>query len=278
MNRKYESFENEIENGKSLYPKWHHMVFDNPTFYELDQQYIFPYLKKYGKTMFDMALELGSGSGLWLQKVWKQFPSLAMVGIEKDGDFYEHTKKLLPELEFVHGNALQRSHFGRETFRFIFCLRDSMYHQNRKERQRMWENMYYWLQPNGYVFLHVFNPQKLNPGPQNFSQCYSNDKKELVCHTYYDSFIHLSSFIQDKSEEEKYIYRERIQVLEKPETISLEVDMEHPLWIPSRDDIQKEWEYNGYRLVEEISYEKDWIPDISLVILQKPQTTVSFKK
>jgi hypothetical protein len=136
--------------------------------------------------------------------------------------------------------------------------------------------MYFWLQEDGYIFLHVFDRTKLNPGPQNFSQCYKNKEDELVCHTYYDTMVHLSSFIPVKEENEKVYYKEKIQLLgDRSDELKMEVEMEHALWIPSRETIQKEWEYNGFRLIQEISYESEWIPDIQLVILQKPKIKVN---
>lgn len=265
----------------SLYPLWHDIVFKNKEFYDLDLKIISPYLEKYGINVLDLALEIGPGSGLWLEWIRKKYPKLGLITLEKDPLFCSYLQKskksLMKNIHLVCGNAITRSHFSRHSFKFIFALRETLYHQNVSERQRMWENMYFWLQPGGFLFIHSLNPKKLNPGPQNFSQCYPGKNKELVCYTYFEEFIHMGSFYE-KSENEK-IYKERVQLLDKNKNgkidknkISLEVDIKHTLYIPTIENLEKEWEFNGFKCLEKIGLEKYWIPDISLIILYKPKS------
>jgi SAM-dependent methyltransferase len=281
-NQMKDHFTNDNDNGPitsgELYPIWYDTIFRNKEFYDLDLQMISPYIESYTKHSLDIALEIGCGSGIWIEWLHAKHPTLPIVALEKDPTFASYCKKKFSHMQIMEGTARQRNHFSRESFRFIFCLRDTLYHQTKAERQRMWENMYMWLQPGGFIFLHTFQRNKLVPGPQNYSQCHRGKKDELICYTYFDSFIHMASFLPVSTdiENDAYRYKERIQVIEKQthtgkEKMKMEVDMEHTLYFPTREELEEEWKSNGFTLVEEISYAKHWIPDITLCVLYKPK-------
>ncbi|GAJ17157.1 unnamed protein product, partial [marine sediment metagenome] len=72
----------------------------------------------------------------------------------------------------------------------ILCLADTLY-QNRPAKARtILSNFYYWLKPGGRLYLTVYDKDKLDPGPREFSQYYEDEKGRKHALTYFEKFTH----------------------------------------------------------------------------------------
>lgn len=101
-------------------------------------------------------LEVGSGTGHLLNNFDKK--GYTVHGLEKSDAMIRYSNEKFPNLNIHKGNALDPMIFEKGIFSHVCCMDFTIYHI--KDKRRFIRNCYNWLQPNGYLILHLVNKKK----------------------------------------------------------------------------------------------------------------------
>ncbi len=270
-NNIYENFEFESESeseekgGDSFdlyYTKLYEKVFNNKKLYEYDSQEIDKNaIQKYWKNKKIYILDAGCGVGRHYQYFAKKY---SIVGIDRSANMLKYARIRNPRGKFKQGDLKNGKLFGHSKFYHIFCLTDSLYHNNVDgEMNEILANFYYWLKPNGILCLHIFDRKKLDPGPREFSQYYRDKNKKKHALTYFKNFSHDAWWEMDGDKMVKYF--EKIITEDGNSRIRTTT-----LYIPKEKGIiLDKLEYYGFKLVNIISLKPLDIEDFDLYIFKK---------
>ncbi|MFH1850634.1 MAG: class I SAM-dependent methyltransferase, partial [archaeon] len=97
-------------------------------------------------------LDVGCGDGFWINKLHKRFPDLKYHGIDYNITRLIRNKKRNPFTKLYLGDITRSDLFGKESFDIIFsshCL------EHVKDDQKVLDNIYFWLKPDGVFVLQV---------------------------------------------------------------------------------------------------------------------------
>lgn len=94
------------------------------------------------------ALDVGCGLGHHVAAL-----PCAAVGLDLSRDMVAAASQRYPNHTFVVGDALNARAFTSGTFTHVLCLNHTLYYFRRKDR--LLQNIYYWLDSGGILALHV---------------------------------------------------------------------------------------------------------------------------
>lgn len=114
-----------------------------------------------GPSSSAIVLDIGSGTGHFVDQVSKNKKIKEIVGIDISPAMIEQSKKLYPNHKWILGNALSSNHQFNNTFTHITCLYFTIYYF--QDKTIFLQNAYDWLLPGGYLLLHLVNPLKFDP-------------------------------------------------------------------------------------------------------------------
>ena len=101
-------------------------------------------------------LDVGSGTGHVVNELHEA--GFSAYGIDKSLEMINYSQKSFPEIEVLHGDVLEPMSFEKNTFTHILCNYFTLYHMENKDQ--FFQNCYHWLQPGGYLILHLVNKDK----------------------------------------------------------------------------------------------------------------------
>lgn len=108
-------------------------------------------------------LDIGSGTGNHLRVLHHN--KVECIGLELSKSMIQKSKEKYPDIEVIHGNALDTMAFPGNSFTHINCLSMTVYYI--QDKRRFFENCFHWLVPGGYLSLHLVNKDKFNPMLRN---------------------------------------------------------------------------------------------------------------
>jgi len=213
---KIENFENNFDKD-NIYVKFHNIIFDNS--YENCVNNIIKYTK-IGKD--SDVLDAGCGIGNHYKLLNNK---CKLIGVDISKEMIKYAKIRNPGGQFINKDLIDDKIFNNEKFTHIVCLLDSLYHNNEKDMEKIVMNFYYWLKPGGYLVVNVFDRNKLDPGPQKFTQYYKDDKGIKHGLTYFDTFTHDAHWEEVDNNSVKYV---EIIVLSEGKKKSKEIKLHIP--------------------------------------------------
>ena len=104
-------------------------------------------------------LDVGSGTGCLVSYLQDQ--GMNVYGIEKSEPMINYSLKKHQDLKIKQGDILTPMTFDRNTFSHILCTDFSIYQF--KDKAMLFRNIYYWLNSNGYLILHLVDRNKYDP-------------------------------------------------------------------------------------------------------------------
>lgn len=189
----------EINHFDEIYAKLYNKVFNDQIMYEKDYEII----KKYIKSPKSKILDAGCGTGLHLEKFCKQFQ---MIAVDNNNNFLKLARVRCPDADFYQANLNNSELFQKSKFNLIYALNDTLYHSDTNTRNVIINNFYNWLKVGGKLCVHIFNKDKLDPAPREFSQYITRDGKKHAL-TYFEKFTHEAWW--EKESKDKFIYQEK---------------------------------------------------------------------
>ena len=193
----FEDYLNLLDNMDEVYAKFYNIVFNEKFVFDYDYKIIKKTLDKKSRI-----LDAGTGTG----KYYKYFKDYNIIGVDISRELLKYAKINSPLGKFIEGNLVNSGLFSIKQFSHILCLLDTLYHNNYKNQAIILKNFYKWLEPNGYLFIHIFNYPKLVPSPRNYSTLYVDDYKNLHSYTEFPNFNHDAYDIKN---DDHVIYKEK---------------------------------------------------------------------
>jgi SAM-dependent methyltransferase len=103
-------------------------------------------------------LDVGSGTGYVVEQLREA--GYRAFGIDKSSAMVEYCERNRPTSDIKCGDVLDPMSFENSTFTHVLCTHFTIYEIENKSR--LFQNCYHWLQPNGYLVLHLVDKAKFD--------------------------------------------------------------------------------------------------------------------
>jgi SAM-dependent methyltransferase len=203
-------------------------------------------------------LDCGTGCGKHYQYLSNWFQ---VIGLDKSINLLDIARTRNPLGEFKKGLMEDTKLFSPNEFVGVTCLVETIHMNTLDKMEIILKNIHLWLRSGGYLFIHLFDSDNLDPGPREFSQYYQDgDIKHAL--TYFDEFS-LDSWWSKKSEG-NYQYNQKF-ILDNGKSRLKIVNMYIP---PLKIMIQKILDI-GFKLIAVKDLEKAHISAFRMYVFQK---------
>jgi len=101
-------------------------------------------------------LDIGAGTGELLQKISEK--GIQCHGIDQSQSMINCAKGKYPQLNMSQGDVMDPLSFTKSMFSHICVMNFTLYHF--QDKKRFLRNCRDWLQPNGYLIMHIVNKNK----------------------------------------------------------------------------------------------------------------------
>ena len=222
--------------------------------------------KVVGKNKNYKILEAGCGVGNDTELI-KKLLGDNVLSVDKSESFIKYFKYNLPKCNSKFGDLNYGKLFKNEQFDIILALHQTLYHNTKGNMREIINNFKKWLKPNGILVLHLYDVNKLDPAPREFSQYYEN-KSSGKHHalTHFDSFIHDSFWSEDdKDDKDVKYYNEKI-IFRKSGNV---MNNKHKFYYPDSGYIRGLLKDNGFKFVKEIDLKNIHVNDAVIAIYKK---------
>tara|TARA_B100000927_G_scaffold286380_1_gene277785 strand:- start:40 stop:984 length:945 start_codon:yes stop_codon:yes gene_type:complete len=96
-------------------------------------------------------LDIGSGTGYSVNEL--NDAGYKAYGLELSNKMIEYSNLLYPNIHIEKGDVTDSMLFDKSSFTHIMCTYFTIY--NIQDKEKFFRNCYFWLQPNGYLILHL---------------------------------------------------------------------------------------------------------------------------
>ena len=264
--------ENDNENIDITYSKLYDVVFNEDEMFKYEikliKKFINNNIKKDIKNI--KILDAGTGTGKHYIYLNKDFNT---YGIEKSKNMIDRSILKIPVNKIKNGDLKDDNNYDQGMFDIIVCLKDTLYHNKLKDWDDIISNMYYWLKPNGYLIIHVFDKDKLDPTPRNHSQYVYDKNKTKHAITHFKKFVHDGWW--EKKSKNIFEYNEIVAFRTKNKNKYKKRYFKHLLNFPDKDVVLSK--INGhYFKLEHIDRLNDIdINDHELFYFKKPSKKIN---
>lgn len=205
-----------FKEGNDVYDEFYATIYDYLVFNNNKNEYeVLEIINKTKPTSSSVILDVGSGTGHHVNEITNQ--GLNVVGVDISPSMVKEAKIKFPKCKYKIGDALNTSEFKNNSFTHILCMYFTIYYF--KDKRQFFNNCMEWLQPGGYLMLHLVNRQKFDPilPPGNPLYVVSPQKyaKERITHTKvtFNEFVYNSDFKLDEDKnqavfEEKFTFKD----------------------------------------------------------------------
>lgn len=107
-------------------------------------------------TKYSVFLDVGSGTGYMVNQLKEA--GYTAYGIDKSTDMIDYAETKNPSVEIKNGDVMDPMAFERSTFSHILCTNLTLYLF--EDKMTFFRNSYYWLKQNGYLIIHLVEPDK----------------------------------------------------------------------------------------------------------------------
>jgi ubiquinone/menaquinone biosynthesis C-methylase UbiE len=260
INNIREDFIQLFDNYDETYVKLYNKVFNNIKLHKYNVNLIeeLTINDQYKKNNVKI-LEAGCGNGMFYKCLNEKYNT---IGVDRSESFIKQSKLNNPGIKFIHGDLKDSLLFDKNSFTHITCLFDTLYHNYPSVNINLiLSNFNKWLKKDGYLCIHFFNKNKLDPAPREFSQYFYDTNNIKHSLTYFKYFSHDSWWIINKNKadfHEKYIFEngdKKIKI--------------HNFNFPNKNKLIKTITNNNFKLYDFTDYKKIEIYDINLYIFKK---------
>jgi len=165
INMYHEGFEQKapfvLKNGNDVYDTFYTVVYDdlNKTSERCDYECSKIIELTHPSTANSVFLDIGSGTGHLVNLLTNR--GFQAHGMDVSKDMVDYSQKKFPDIQTKCGDAMDPLVYDRLLFTHITCMNYTIYHV--QDKQKFFQNCYHWLQPNGYLILHLVDKDKYNP-------------------------------------------------------------------------------------------------------------------
>ena len=254
-NKRIEHFTEKIPD--KIYSNLNYHVFSYQKIYNIEIKKILPLLKNISKNKI---LLIYVGNTRHIKELLKLNINLEVI--DNDSSSINLLKNKLPFFEKIKFNSpILTENYKNNSFDSILCMHQYIYENNKTEFIRIIANIQYWLKNNGLLFITIFDRDKLDPGPREYSMYYDKGKNKHAL-TYFKNLTHDANF--EIENDEYVIYNQKYIINDKK--IKNKVTR---LYMPSIKTIFKILNRNNLEHVNTFSFDTD---DYKIYIFKKYQS------
>ena len=148
-------------NPREIYDPFYVAIYDDLLFSKMKNDFeIGAIVQRTSPTARSRVLDIGCGVGHHVSSLSAQGIK-AVQGIDIAPAMIQQAKKNYPKLTFSVGDALQQMLFPSQSFTHITCLYFTIYYM--RDKVQFFRNCFFWLQPGGYLVVHVVDPVHFDP-------------------------------------------------------------------------------------------------------------------
>lgn len=249
------------DHNDKIYTRLFELVTNEPALYRHD------IIKIKDKTKLNeksKVLEAGCGLGRHMEILKELFPNLSIEGIDRSKSMINRAMVRNPGSEFLCTSLTIPEIYKPKTLTHVLSLHETLNHNTPKEISSILNNFNKWLVDDGYLIVHILNPDKLDPGPRGFSQYFKAKDNTRHSLTYFESFTHEAWWEKEDKKEFWYKYCEKYIFPREKKKIHTT-----PLWIPPVNKMIQYITRHNFKLKEIIELNDIEITDFSLYIFKK---------
>lgn len=206
-------------------------------------------------------LDAGSGIGNYT-KIFKD-KDYKIIGMDRSYNMLKTAQYNAHRCKFIKGKLEDEYSFKNDEFSHIFCNSLTLYMNNHENIKKILENFHLWTKQNGFLILHIKDPNNLVPIVKNYSQYYYDDYKNKHIFTYFNGFLHNAWYMKNESNKDSYKYYEKITLENGKSRVKIT-----RLTIPPKNEIFDLLNVIGYKLYKFIEVNQS-IKGHELVIFRK---------
>lgn len=197
-----EHYENKFDPYDDLYCKITNIITNDHALIKYDADRISKIINKETSNKAHILI-IECGTGLH----YKYFAenNCDVIGADKSHNMIRYAKINNPTGDFIQSNYSNAKAFKENEFDAIVCFNASIY--GTESPKVDFKNICSWLKPGGYLFIPIYNKDKIDPAPQPYSQYYKSADGIKHSITYFDDFTHEAWF---NSEGNSITYNEKI--------------------------------------------------------------------
>lgn len=249
------------DNNDRVYVRLFNLITNEPAIYRHD------IIKIKELTSIDdksRVLEAGCGLGKHLEILKELVPGVTVEGIDKSRSMIHQSRIRNPGSEFLCTSLRIPEIYKEKTLSHILCLHETLNHNTPKEMSKVLTNFHKWLVPGGYLAVHIWDPNKLDPAPRAFSQYFKAKDGTKHALTYFESFTHEAWW--EKETDKKYWYKYCEKYIFPSEKVKIHTT---PLWIPPVNKMLEYITRHQFKLTEIVELDQVEISDFTLYIFRK---------
>jgi len=149
-----------IKTGPEVYDTFYANIYDYLVFNNLKDDYeVGMIVNKATPSSSSKILDVGCGTGHHVASLASK--GLDVLGIDISPSMIDKAKLNFPDYKFNVGNALTDSEFEPDSFTHILCMYFTIYYF--KDKKQFFDNCYKWLQPGGYLIVHLVDRDRFDP-------------------------------------------------------------------------------------------------------------------
>lgn len=208
-------------------------------------------------------LVCGSGVGKLCKKLKEKFKNV--TGVDISENMLKKSQSLYPNIKFVKGNITKKNIFNNNQFTHIYIDERTLYYNKIDTFDQIFNNIYMWLQEDGYMIVPIYDPLKLQLASRYYSSKYIDDKGNFHGFTYLNNFSHDCYYIKEGNNSEIFNYYDKVIFDTGDKIIKKTV-----FYIPNKETIYDIILHNGFEVVH--------IEDIRLQVVGGYQLAIFKKK
>ena len=150
----------QFKEGETVYDGFYAGIYDYLVYNDMRNDYeVAQIINKTTPTETSVIVDIGCGTGHQVEKLSSK--GLNISGIDISPSMIEKAKENFPSLNFQVGNAVDNSLFKMNSITHIICLYFTIYYF--KDKRHFFDNCIDWLQPGGYLIVHMVDRETFDP-------------------------------------------------------------------------------------------------------------------
>lgn len=101
-------------------------------------------------------LDVGCGTGYAVNEL--THAGYEVYGVDNSKEMLTYAMQKYPDAEYIYGDVLNPMQFEKSRFTHILCTYFTIYHIENKDK--FFQNCYFWMKPNTYLVLHLVDTTK----------------------------------------------------------------------------------------------------------------------
>jgi len=149
-----------FKTDSQVYDDFYAEIYDYLVFNNLKDDYeVGEIINRTTPTSESVILDIGCGTGHHVCKLAEN--GLNVLGIDTSPSMIKKAKENYPQYNFLLGDVMNENEFKSRSFTHILCLYFTIYYI--EDKQRFFNHCYEWLQPGGYLVIHLVNRNEFDP-------------------------------------------------------------------------------------------------------------------